>query len=195
MKAHFREEAPAPSVDLYFFRGGYCGVQPVGPDCVNACAMVRADAAATMEEVLEQHPRLLARSRAWKAVTEPVTTSPLLFRKPVARRGAILLAGDAAGFVDPFVGDGISLALRGGVLATQALTGYWSGEVTLEQAASTYERAYRQELAPVFGAASHLRRLVALPRALRAPALRLLKSPALARYLVRKTRAQAVSRS
>lgn len=193
VKAHFRENAPSPSVDLYFFRGGYCGVQPVGPDRVNACAMVRADVAATIEEVLERHPRLLARSRAWEAVMEPVTTSPLLFRKPLARRGAVLLAGDAAGFVDPFVGDGISLALRGGVLAAQALAGYWSGEITLQQAVSNYERAYRQELAPVFGAASHLRRLVALPRALRAPALRLLKSPALARYLVRKTRARSAS--
>ncbi|HXZ26436.1 MAG TPA: FAD-dependent monooxygenase [Terriglobales bacterium] len=189
VKAHFREPRPASSADLYFFRGGYCGVQPVAADRVNVCAMVRADAATTLEEVLKQHPSLAERSREWGPVMEPVATSPLLFGKPEARRGGLLLAGDAAGFVDPFVGDGISLALRGGVLAAQALAGFWSGEVTLEEAARRYERAYRIQLAPVYDAASHLRRLVALPRVLRSPALRLLKSNALARYFLRKTRA------
>ena len=36
LKAHFHETAPAPSVDLYFFEGGYCGVQPVGTDAVTS---------------------------------------------------------------------------------------------------------------------------------------------------------------
>ena len=189
VKAHFREASPSPSVDLYFFPGGYCGVQPVAADRVNACGMVRSDAATTLEAVLARHPQLRERSLAWAPVTEPVSTFPLIFRKPAARQGGMLLAGDAAGFVDPFVGDGISLALRGGVLAAQALAGFWAGRVSLEDAARNYERAYRQELAPVYGAASQLRRLVALPRVLRAPALRLLKSNALARYFLRKTRA------
>ena len=43
VKAHFAESAPSLSVDLYFFEGGYCGVQPVGSGRVNASAMVRAD--------------------------------------------------------------------------------------------------------------------------------------------------------
>src|SRR6185503_11922630 len=43
LKAHFTEASPPQSVDLYFFPGGYCGVTPVGPNSVNACAMVRAD--------------------------------------------------------------------------------------------------------------------------------------------------------
>src|SRR5579864_471052 len=29
LKAHFREISPPDSVDLYFFEGGYCGVQPI----------------------------------------------------------------------------------------------------------------------------------------------------------------------
>src|SRR5262249_32188763 len=45
LKGHFRETAPSPTVDLYFFDGGYCGVQPVGENAVNACAMVRSDTA------------------------------------------------------------------------------------------------------------------------------------------------------
>src|SRR5947199_206448 len=44
LKAHFAESSPEASVDLYFFDGGYCGVQPVARVRVNACGMVLAAA-------------------------------------------------------------------------------------------------------------------------------------------------------
>ena len=82
LKAHFSESTPSPSVDLYFFPGGYCGVTPVGAKAVNACAMVRADAARSLEEVFSKEPELQRRSRHWKPLFAAVTTSPLYFREP-----------------------------------------------------------------------------------------------------------------
>ena len=42
----------------------------------------------------------------------------------------LLLAGDAAGFVDPMTGDGLHLAMRGGVLAAeQALRALETGDL------------------------------------------------------------------
>src|SRR5271169_6095962 len=61
VKAHFAESAPEPSVDLYFFDGGYCGVQSVGAGRVNASAMVRADVASSLPEVFAQNPALFER--------------------------------------------------------------------------------------------------------------------------------------
>ena len=58
LKAHFREERPPRSTDLYFFDRGYCGVQPVSEDIVNACAMVRSDRATSLQQVLLLHPEL-----------------------------------------------------------------------------------------------------------------------------------------
>src|SRR3954467_2760448 len=52
VKAHFRESAPTRSVDLYFFEGGYCGVQPVGDDVVNVCAVVYASVARSLPEIV-----------------------------------------------------------------------------------------------------------------------------------------------
>jgi len=54
IKAHFYEGSAAPSTDLYFFDGGYCGVQPVSAAAhgsgtrINACAVVRADVGNTL---------------------------------------------------------------------------------------------------------------------------------------------------
>ena len=59
-----------------------------------------------------------------------MSTSPLIFRQPQPERDGMLMVGDAAGFVDPFVGDGISLALRGGALAAHCLGSFFSGKAS-----------------------------------------------------------------
>ena len=99
------------------------------------------------------------------------------------------MVGDAAGFVDPFIGDGISLALRSGKLAAQSLVPLHRREIRLEQAAGSYLRAYETELLPVFRSSSKIRSLFALPKLMRVPLMLLFQgAPALTRYVVRKTR-------
>jgi flavin-dependent dehydrogenase len=193
VKAHFAEPVSAPSVDLYFFDGGYCGVEPVGVTGgsarVNTSAMVRADVASTLTEVFLQHPALRERSRKWTLLSDPVSTSPLIFRDPQPERDGVLMIGDAAGFVDPFVGDGISLALRSGSLAAQCLRSFFAGETSLNEAVHKYDLSYRQSLLPVFRTSSTIRRALLWPGTVRKPVLFLLeKSPAITSYLVRKTR-------
>jgi flavin-dependent dehydrogenase len=196
IKAHFAESPSEPSVDLYFFEGGYCGVQPVHVSSqssprgrVNASAMVRADVASTLPQVFRQHPALRQRSRSWTALSDPVSTSPLIFLDPQPQQDGVLRVGDAAGFVDPFVGDGISLALRSGSLAAQCLARFFAGEASLAQAVTRYGEDYNQYLLPVFRASKKLRSMLRLPRILRWPVLQLLESaPALTEFVVKKTR-------
>jgi flavin-dependent dehydrogenase len=194
LKAHFHESSPPASVDLYFFDGGYCGVQPIssgtnGSGAVNACAMVSARVATTISGVLPLHPALLERSREWEFWTEPVSTSPLVFHKPEPVQAGMLQVGDSAAFVDPFIGDGISLALRSGALAADCLMPFFRGTCTLEQSAAEYCRLYEERLAHVFRTSSSLRRMLAWPTAVRQPVLRLLQlAPGLSKRLVRMTR-------
>lgn len=194
VKAHFAEPPCEPSVDLYFFEGGYCGVQPVAvagesAGRVNASAMVRADVASSLPEVLARHPALRERSRNWSLLSDPVSTSPLIFRHPQPERDGILMVGDAAGFIDPFVGDGISLALRSGALAAHCLRPFFAGEASLREAVRRYGQAYEQSLVPAFRASSTIRRMLVLPGSVRKPLLFLLeRTPGITDYLVRKTR-------
>lgn len=195
VKAHFYEANAADSVDLYFFPGGYCGVQPVtaahngSGTLINACAMVDASVATDLTEVLRSHPALGDRSLHWKPAMEQVSTAPLIFHPPEPVRDHILQVGDGATFVDPFIGDGISLALRSGNLAARCLATHFSQHAALEDAARLYEESYLRDLAPVFRASSHLRSFFRLPRVVRRPVMSILqKSPALTRKLVRMTR-------
>jgi len=196
LKAHFGEHNPSPSVDLYFFEGGYCGVTPLSSSdrsdthsIVDVCAMVRSDVASSLPETVKSHPELSERSRGWEQIGEAVATSPLIFDAPVPVRNGVLQAGDSAGFVDPFVGDGISLALRGGALASDTLKDFLQGNIPLSKATQRYTVEYRRQLLPVFRTSSAIRRLFGLPAPVRAGLLFLFqRAPALTRYLVKKTR-------
>jgi flavin-dependent dehydrogenase len=190
LKAHFREANPPDSVDLYFFPGGYCGVQRVGKDAVNAAAMVQTTVARSLDEVFAAHPELWRRSRDWGLLFPAITTSPLYFRAPETADGHMLRTGDAAGFIDPFAGDGISLALQGGTLAGEALTGFLGKQFSLAQAQTVYRAAYHRRFTPAFRNAARLRLLLATPSWIRSSLLALIKTRPIAGMIVRGTRAR-----
>ena len=195
IKAHFCEASAAPTTDLYFFDGGYCGVQPVSTATngsgtrINACAMVRADVANTFSAVLRLHPALRERSKRWKPTMETVRTSPLVFHKPEPVQNAMLQVGDSAAFVDPFVGDGISLALRSGALAAECLQAFFRGECSLQQSAALYTKAYKEQLGRVFKVSSMLRGWLRWPRPIRRPMFSLIsRAEFISRQIVKLTR-------
>ena len=101
----------------------------------------------------------------------------------------MLQTGDAATFVDPFIGDGISLALRSGDLAGNCLAPFFRDECSLDSATANYAQLYQTRLAPVFRASSRLRNLLRWPGVVRKPVLSILeKTPSITRRLVTMTR-------
>lgn len=188
IKAHYETPDAAPSVDLYFFRHGYCGVQPVSANVVNICAMVRADVASSMEEVLECHPALKMRGFAMRRMTAPVVTAPLLHERPTPVSGHVLHAGDAAGFLDPFLGDGISLAMQTGARAAKALSTCTQGSASLADAVAAYGEDYRLHIQPAFHHAARLRRLVSISQPFQPAVSGLLKIPHITEWFLRNTR-------
>ncbi len=182
LKAHFRPTEALDSVDLYFGASGYCGIQPLGNGLVNVCALLPADAvknvaADRISAAFAVHERL--RQVRWEQVTETVATGALSFDDPEPLRDGIVCAGDAAGFIDPFLGDGISLALQTGALAGQI------------DDPELYASEYRKTFLPVFRRAARLRKLLAAPMPLQKTALLLLKWPGVAAAVVERTRAVA----
>jgi flavin-dependent dehydrogenase len=188
VKAHYREKNAPFSTDLYFFEGGYCGVQPVGEDVVNACAMVRSDCATNLPGVFRLSPELQARASHWEPVMEPVSTAPLLYRTPEPTQGNILNTGDAAGFIDPFAGDGISLALRSGRAAAECLQPFFNGHQSLPQAAQAYAEVYGRQFASLIAAAANVRAVLTWPALPRWLAFQFLRIPGVMSYVIRKTR-------
>jgi flavin-dependent dehydrogenase len=134
-KAHF--EGPAnDAVELYFFRGGYVGVNPVEGGRTNVCGLARDellkqdgrfDAGALAEEI----PALRQRLGGLRPVFDWMYVGPLVyanrFHEPPPDNE--YFAGDALSFIDPFTGSGMLGALSTGRLAGQcAAAGVPPGE-------------------------------------------------------------------
>jgi len=166
--------ALAGRVRLYLFRGGYCGLSRVEGGTVNLAGVVservRAAAGGGWEAVVDQARRDNTSLDRDLSVLEPgpvgfLGTGPVFFTaKPPAEDG-ILMAGDAAGVLDPFSGEGQSAALASGILAAETLHAALSGDIPLARAAPAYARAWKRRFAYRFGWTALLRSLMLRPRA------------------------------
>ena len=99
-----------------------------------------------------------------------------------------MLVGDAAAFIDPFVGDGISIALRTGTLAATELQSVFEGKGTLSTAAQEYARKYARRFSASILTAARIRKLQFWPRPLQIAVFELLRTPGVLPYFIRRTR-------
>ena len=111
----------------------YIGVAPLPGGLTNAC-VVTADRRrlshprTLLLDALHDEPQLRDRFAAARLASPPVVLGPLAVDVAAAGVPGLLLAGDAAGFIDPMTGDGLRFAIRGGELAAlQALDALENG--------------------------------------------------------------------
>ena len=178
-------------VEIHLFEGGYVGMQRVECGRVNVSAVIAAGLArrlggGAMAVLLKAagHNRVAAARLADATPAGPaVSLHPLDRRRAAVCGDGFLLAGDAARVVPPFAGEGISMAIRSGLLCADAAEGALSGYAPRE-----YERSRRQALEPARRASRVLEPLLYRP-GLAGPLLGLLgNAPSLAQALVRATR-------
>lgn len=116
--------------EMHVADGGYCGVAPLAARRANVAFVLDAREIRPAGGDLEGFYRE-ALSRRWPALAErlhgarlcerPSAIGPLALEcLGVSRPGAVLV-GDAAGFYDPFTGEGVTLALRTAELAARAI--------------------------------------------------------------------------
>ncbi|MDX2152384.1 MAG: FAD-dependent monooxygenase [Bryobacteraceae bacterium] len=124
-KAHFTGPAN-DAVELYFFRGGYVGVNSVEGGYTNVCGLCREELL-PVDGVLGRMDALRERLRPLTQVFDWLHTGPLVFRQHFETER--YAAGDALSFVDPFTGTGMLSALISGQSAGRcAATGVPAGE-------------------------------------------------------------------
>jgi menaquinone-9 beta-reductase len=124
--AYFEGVAGLTSLgEMHVRRGHYVGVAPLPGGLANACVVTAerqalADPAALLARTVRTDARLAPRFSRARQVSAAVCLGPLGVEAAVAGAEGLLLAGDAAGFVDPMTGDGLRFAFEGGELAARA---------------------------------------------------------------------------
>jgi flavin-dependent dehydrogenase len=154
------------------------------------------DVSSVLRHALGADALLADRFLGAKLVGRPHVLGPLavdMAALPRAVPDGLLLAGDAAGFIDPMTGDGMQFAVAGGELAAaaalDALTDGWEG-VQMRLA-----RARRREFASKWRFNRVLRALVASPVGLRAATAGARLAPGVVRAIVVRAGDCAAARS
>jgi len=162
VKMHYRgadsgafTSGQAASVELYFFRGGYAGINGVEDGKVNIAALLeRGDipsnhrsVPAMLEEAARRHPGLRERIAVLSPLPDTAAAvSPVRISMRPAAWSGIPLIGDAICRIPPLCGDGMSMALRSAELCTAYADRYLRGELSLGE----WERDYKVAIAREF---------------------------------------------
>jgi flavin-dependent dehydrogenase len=166
--------------EMHVRRGHYIGVAPVPGGLTNACLVLPYDAShergelSRPQQALESHlradPELSERFARARPVAAPVMLGPMAVDARAAGEPGLLLAGDAAGFIDPMTGDGLRFALMGAELAAALVLETLSGSLPIDRAHLVLAARRRAAFQSKWRFNRALRQLVASPASVTAAA-------------------------
>ena len=176
------------------YADGYAGFAPVGAGLTNVALVIPAGRAAAIagdpegffRRQLSRDPQVAARLAGAERVTPLRAVGPFNWRARTAWAPGLALVGDAADFFDPFTGEGIYAALRGGeLLATYACEAirasrHRSADVALD----AYDRWRRHEFRGKWAVERAVAVAVASPWLMNRTARAFARRPGLAHTLV-----------
>jgi geranylgeranyl reductase family protein len=170
--------------EMHVASSGYCGIAPLSATRANVAfvldrhelASAGGDLEGFYRRTLLRWPRLCERLAGAELLGQPRAIGPLALDARGVSAAGVLLVGDAAGFYDPFTGEGVTLALRSAELAAEAteealrsgnperLSGYAQRRQAATRDKFRFNRVLQQIVGRPWLANLVARRLVARPR-------------------------------
>lgn len=150
--AHYRGVADVGAYgEMHVEREGYAGLADVGAGVTNVAVVAPAARLrrtglapdAFLDAWLAAHPHLGARFASAERLGAVRATGPFAHRAARGWASGAALVGDAADFFDPFTGEGIYAALRGGELLAPYAAAAVAGGPASDAALRAYDRARR----------------------------------------------------
>jgi menaquinone-9 beta-reductase len=165
--------------EMHVRRGLYIGVAPVPGDLTNVCLVMPhlsgdggwRDPAAMLLDVTRTDARLAHRFARARLVDGPRVLGPMAVDASAAGVSGMLLAGDAAGFIDPITGDGLRLAFESATLAADVVLDVLAGRVDRREAAAALAGKRQRAFANKWRFNRTIRSLVATPSAVSGAAI------------------------
>lgn len=183
--------------EMHVARDGFVGIADVGGGVTAVAAVfparraraIQGDRNAFLDAWLQAQPHLASRFAPARRTDAARAVGPFASHARRASAPGALLVGDAADFFDPFTGEGIYSALRGGELAAEfaaaALeSGGDGGDGDDRRALAEYDRALRREFRDKWRVERAIGAVVARPRLISRVGRACEARPALAHLLV-----------
>jgi flavin-dependent dehydrogenase len=161
--------------EMHVSRGGYAGLAPQSRGIVNvglvmpmsrAKHMPAASAAERFERFAYSFPGVAARLSGAARVSPVRGVGPIGARVRRTSGPGYMLVGDAAGFFDPFTGEGVYKALRGAELAAEVAASALERNDLTAASLARYSALRRREFTPKDLVCRMVQLFVALPPAM-----------------------------
>jgi geranylgeranyl reductase family protein len=145
-------EVPGDHGEMIVTPYGYCGVNPLPGGLANVCLVVdparrplpgRSDLERFWDDTIASIPATASRLRRARRHGPLRATGPLSCRVARGADERVLLVGDAAGFYDPFTGEGVGSALRAAGFAAEVLDEALRRDDLSARALGPYDRKRR----------------------------------------------------
>ena len=170
-KAHLPNiDLPKGVCEIYSFESGYAGLSNVENGLTNLCFLIDAeivrrsgsDANVIVEKVVRMNKRAATTLRNASAPAEWLAVSIDGFgtRSPTPATN-LFAVGDAASFIDPFTGSGMTMALESSDVLAEVLIRHSSNPANVE---AEYRDEYRRRFSRRLRICSLLRRTAFMPK-------------------------------
>ena len=192
--AYFSDVAGRTTLgEMHVRRGHYIGVAPLPKGLTNACLVLPhahgdapiGDPMTLLRSHLDRDRDLRTRFCGAKPVSPPTVLGPMAVDSRAAGEPGLLLAGDAAGFIDPMTGDGLRFALAGAELAAAVAIEVISGRTSIDRAHVELAARRRAVFARKWRFNRAVRSLVASPAGITAAAAAATVLPSIFQAIIR----------
>jgi flavin-dependent dehydrogenase len=170
-KTHLKNSAiERGRCEIYFFRGGYGGLNLVENNLANHCFLVKAsivrefggDAERIVRELIFQNRRAKAMLENAVPVLDWLAVSVDNFgARNLSSAPNLLAIGDAGAFIDPFTGSGMLMALESGEILAQAIS---ENDCSFTAIAETYQKIHSEKFQKRLRLCKLIRRAAFAPR-------------------------------
>ena len=179
--------------EMHVRDGHYIGVAPLPGGLTNACLVVPHQhgdealktPASVLDKFLAADPDLAARFADARPAGPAVMLGPMAVDSIACGEPGLLLAGDAAGFIDPMTGDGLRLALAGAELAAAVTLEVLAGRLSVDHAHTVLAVRRHGAFQSKWRFNRTLRSLVASPRGVTVAALAARALPSVFQRMIR----------
>jgi menaquinone-9 beta-reductase len=128
--------------EMHVRAGYYVGVAPLPDALTNVCLVITRQGrerrwnnpGAMLQDYVGADPRLRHRFTRARLLGAPQVLGPMAVEVSAPGVPGMLLAGDAAGFIDPITGDGLRFALAGAAMAAEVAEDMLGGRLDMTRA-------------------------------------------------------------
>ncbi|MFL5809641.1 MAG: NAD(P)/FAD-dependent oxidoreductase [Flavisolibacter sp.] len=143
-------------IGLHNFENGYCGISKIEDDRYCLCYMSKAEMLKKSNnsihqlenDILYKNPHLKNIFQSAEICNEfPVTISQINFNKKTLVEDHMLMIGDAGGMITPLCGNGMSIALQTGKIASELMSSYLNGNISRVELETDYQQQWKNNFA------------------------------------------------